>query len=124
MSEKQLFTRGRCNKKISNKRWVVMWFYRSMGKSYTQIADIVRHDHSSCLYGCKNADSNLKALAENLLYEYITQILHEKPDFIPLEAEPKKVTIKVPDYHKNITKYIEVDKNSIKPQKKIRKWDL
>lgn len=123
MTEEELYSPRR--DKYSEKRWVMMWFYRVAGKSYPQIARIIRHDHSTCRHGCVYSPASLKRYAEELFCRYMTEVRHEPPDFkLTVPEEKPKVTIKVPDYHQNITKFIEVDKDSIKPQRKIRKWDL
>jgi len=121
MTEEQLYSSCR-QRDLVNKRWVMMWFYRAAGKSFPYIGNKMKRNHATVVSACKTASPTVKSLAEELLFEYITQVLGEKTDFEP--AEKPKVKIKVPDYHNNITKFVEVDKDSIKPQRKIRKWDL
>ena len=121
MTEEQLYSNCR-QRDLVNKRWVMMWFYRAAGKSFPYIGNKMKRNHATVVSACKNAPAQIKSFAEHLLFEYITQVLGQKTDFEP--AEKPKVKIKVPDYHNNITKFVEVDKDSIKPQRKIRKWDL
>jgi hypothetical protein len=121
MTEEQLYSSCR-QRDLVNKRCVMMWFYRAAGKSFPYIGKILKKNHTTVISACKKLPPSVKALAEEMLFEYITQVLGEKTDFEP--AEKPKVKIKVPDYHNNITKFVEVDKDSIKPQRKIRKWDL
>lgn len=124
MTEEQLYSNSR-QKDLVNKRWVMMWFYRAAGKSFPYIGNKMKRNHATIVSACKIITPTIKSLAEHLLFEYITQVLHEKPDFKPYEPDPEpKVKIKVPDYHQNITKFIEVDKDSIKPMRKLRRWDL
>jgi hypothetical protein len=121
MTEEQLYSSCR-QRDLVNKRWVMMWFYRAAGKSFPYVGNKMKRNHATVVSACKKLPPSVKALAEEMLFEYITQVLGEKTDFEP--AEKPKVKIKVPDYHNNITKFVEVDKDSIKPQRKIRKWDL
>lgn len=121
MTEEQLYSTCR-QRDLVNKRWVMMWFYRAAGKSFPYIGNKMKRNHTTVVSACKTATPMIKALAEELLFQYITQVLGEKTDFEP--AEKPKVKIKVPDYHNNITKFVEVDKDSIKPMKKLRSWDL
>lgn len=126
ITEEELASSSR-ERKLSNKRWLVMWFYRRMGKSYPQIGRKIGKDQSSVRYGCLNIPTGLKMLAEEYLCRYVTEVLHQTPDFTPIEPEEKekpKVTIKVPDYKNNITRFMEVYVDSLKPVKRIRKWDL
>ena len=121
--EDQLLSESR-QKDWVQKRWVMVWFYRKAGKSFPYIAEKLGRNHQTIIHACKNATPLVKALAEHLLFEYITEVLKKKTDFEPFEEEKKKIKIKVPDYKNNITKFIEVDADSIKPMKKIRSWEL
>lgn len=126
LTKEDLFAKRRKDKATSNKRWVVMCFFRAMGKSYPAIAKITKHDQSSCRHGCTAADYNIKNVAEELFCRYVTEVLHEpkpEPNFLQ-PPEPKKVRVKVPDYHANMTYFVEIPEDEIKKPEKIRSWDL
>lgn len=122
MSLEQLFSNCR-RKGFSDKRWLVVWFYRASGKTYPYIARMIGKDQSSVRYACENMSPTIKALAEEYLFQYITEELHEKTDFIPMEKP--KVKVRVPDYKHSVIVEADVDFDKSKKEfKKIRRWDL
>lgn len=121
--KKDILFSARKDVETKNKRWVAIWFFRVGGYSYPRIGMRLNLNHSSALHACKNITPTLKNIAEELYCRYVTEVLHqERPVILP--SQSKTVTVRLPDYHRNITYLKEVGADSIKPIKKIRKWDL
>ena len=124
MTLEQLLSKCR-RKGYSDKRWVIMWFYRAAGKSYPYIARKIGKDQSSVRYACEKMPQALKSHAEKLFMRYVTEVLGEKTDFEPTEAP--KVKVKVPDYKhsKVVFKDVEQDKvvKTVKQNWQDRRWD-
>lgn len=116
----ELLSRRR-EKDLVDKRRVVIWFFHKMGLNGKVIGRKINKERSTVTQALQSTGFTIKALAENLLHRYITEVLHEVPDFEPIVTE--KVTIKIPDYKNNTTITKQVNKDEIKPIRKIRKWE-
>ena len=108
---------------ITQKRWVVIWFYWVAGKNYSEIARKIGKNHASVINAIKKMDTTLKNLAEELLMLYSSEVSKTNIDF--QHTEKPKVLKKVPDYahSKIVLKEVDFDEAN-KPIKRIRKWDL
>lgn len=106
---REIFFSPQQSRDIVEKRWVAMWFYRCAGKSFLEIARKVGRDHTTVLHGCKTMNVTLKNLAEELLMKYASEVSKTGVSFEP--TEPKKITIKIPDYKHSKIVFKEVDEN-------------
>lgn len=125
ISEQELYSPVR-SREYTQKRWVIMWFYRCAGKTYSEIGRKLHKDHTSVIHGCQVMSDTIKAIAEEYLKKYVSEVLNEK---IEIEETPKKKTyIKVPDYKhsKSVVRGVnleELQKKKVKPHWSRRKWD-
>lgn len=108
---------------ITQKRWVVIWFYWVAGKNYSEIARKIGKDRSTVCHAINKMDVTLKNLAEELLMLYATEVSKTKVEF--QHTEKPKVLKKVPDYKhsKVVEKEVDFDEAN-KPIKRISKWNL
>lgn len=91
-------------------KWTIICFYRSAGKSTPYIARLLMCDHTSVLHALRNADSDIREKALELLIRYNEEV-GKLGSITPLPKRPKKLGyIKVPDYKHScvITKAIEL----------------
>ena len=124
LSADDLFKSGRYGgRKTARKRWVVFYFYHLMGKSYPWIAKITKHNHTTVMHAVAHIDIDSRSVAEEYFQQYVTDVLHE--DLPVFNKKPVKMVFKrVPDYKNNKTVLVLVEEDSVKPVKKVRKWDL
>ena len=122
-SEEQLYSARRSDG-YSNKRHVIIWFYHKFGMSLNAIENKIKMDRSTIRYAIKNISPILKGLAEELLHRYITEVLHETPDFMVEKVEPETEIVKQPDYLHSRVIEKEVVKQPKKPIERVSKWNL
>lgn len=108
---------------ITQKRWVVIWFYWVAGKNYSEIARKIGKNHTTVIHAINKMDATIKNLAEELLMLYATEVSKTSINFT--HTEKPKVLKKVPDYKHSKVVEKEVDFDEVnKPIERISKWDL
>lgn len=121
-SDDELYSRRKGD--YTNKRRVIIWFYKKYGMSINAIKNRIGLDRSTIAYGIRNISPVLKGLAEEYLHRYITEELHQKPNFTIKRKEPFMVKIKQPDYKHGTVIEKEVIKFPEKPVERLSKWNL
>lgn len=109
---------------FSQKRRVMIWFYHKFGMSLNAIENKIKMDRSTIRFAINKISPILKGAAEELLHRYITEYLHENPNFTYHKLEPETEIIKQPDYLHSRVVEKEVVKQPKKPIERISKWNL
>lgn len=122
-SENELYSNRR-DQLFTNKRWVMMWFYHKFGLNIGQMHQKLGRDRASIRHALIHISPILKGLAEELLHRYITEVLHENPNFTIQKAEPETEIIRQPDYLHSCIVEKEVIKKPKKPVERVSKWNL
>lgn len=122
-TESELYSNRR-DALFTNKRWVMIWFYHKLGLKGGQIKQKLGRDRASIRHALIHISPILKGLAEELLHRYITEVLHETPDFMVEKVEPETEIVKQPDYLHSRVIEKEVVKQPKKPIERVSKWNL